>query len=214
MPFDFKKEERTLYQPPRTPGILTVPPMNFLAVRGRGDPNQEGGAYQQAIQLLYGVAYTLKMSEKAGYHIPGAFAYVVPPLEGLWWQPGKTELDLRHKEQLAWISMIRVPDFVDQAAFHWAVEQATAKKKMDFSKVEFFCYEEGLCVQCMHVGPYDTEPETIRQMETYAAEQGYQSDLTVQRLHHEIYLSDPRRTAPEKMRTVLRHPVRKEERTL
>lgn len=143
MPFDFKKEERTLYQPPRTPGILTVPPMNFLAVRGSGDPNQEGGAYQQAIQLLYGVAFTLKMSEKTGYHIPGAFAYVVPPLEGLWWQPGKTELDLRHKEQLAWISMIRVPDFVDQAAFHWAVEQATAKRKWTFPRWNFSVMRRG-----------------------------------------------------------------------
>ena len=189
--------------------------MNFLAVRGRGDPNQEGGAYQQAIQLLYGVAFTLKMSEKAGYHIPGAFAYVVPPFRGALVAARKNRAGSTYIRS-SWpeLSSDPLPDFVDQAAFHWAMEQATAKKKMDFSKVEFFCYEEGLCVQCMHVGPYDTEPETIRQMETYAAEQGYRPDLTVQHLHHKIYLSDPRRTAPEKMRTVLRHPVRKEKHAL
>lgn len=208
MPFDFKKEYKDLYQPPKTPGVIEVPPMNFLAVRGQGDPNQEGGAYQQAIGLLYGVAFTLKMSEKAGHKIPGSFAYVVPPLEGLWWQPGADVLDLRHKETLAWISMIRLPDFVTREEFDWAVAQAAAKKKMDFSAVEFFQYEEGLCVQCMHIGPYDAEPETLRRMEAHAAAQGYQPDLSSTRLHHEIYLSDPRRTAPEKMRTVLRHPVR------
>lgn len=211
MAYDFKKEQKELYLPSRAPGILTVPPMNFLAVRGQGDPNQEGGEYQQAIGLLYGVAFTLKMSEKAGHRIPGSFAYVVPPLEGLWWQPGAQELDLDHKERLAWISMIRLPDFVDRSEFDWAVAQATTKKKMDFSRVEFFRYEEGLCVQCMHIGPYDTEPETLRRMEEQAAAQGYLPDLTADRLHHEIYLSDPRRTSPEKMRTVLRHPVRRGE---
>lgn len=209
MAYDFKKEQKELYLPSRAPGILTVPPMNFLAVRGQGDPNQEGGEYQQAIGLLYGVAFTLKMSEKAGHRIPGSFAYVVPPLEGLWWKPGAQELDLDHKERLAWISMIRLPDFVDRSEFDWAVAQATTKKKMDFSRVEFFRYEEGLCVQCMHIGPYDDEPATVAAMEGYAKAQGYEEDFGEGRYHHEIYLSDVRRCKPERLKTVIRHPVRR-----
>lgn len=209
MPFDYKKELKEFYLPPAKPGLVTVPPMNFVAVRGEGDPNAEGGAYQQAIGMLYGISFTLKMCEKAGYTIEGAFPYVVPPLEGLWWQDGRESIDFAHKERFQWISMIRLPDFITQDDFDWAVQEATRKKKQDYSKAEFLTYEEGLCVQCMHLGPYDLEPATISAMDAFAEEQGYALDLTETRRHHEIYLSDPRRCAPEKLRTVIRHPVRK-----
>lgn len=209
MPFDYKKELKEFYLPPAKPGLVTVPSMNFVAVRGEGDPNAEGGAYQQAMGMLYGISFTLKMCDKAGYTIEGAFPYVVPPLEGLWWQDGRESIDFAHKERFQWISMIRLPDFITQDDFDWAVQEATRKKKQDYSKAEFLTYEEGLCVQCMHLGPYDLEPATISAMDAFAEEQGYALDLTETRRHHEIYLSDPRRCAPEKLRTVIRHPVRK-----
>ena len=208
MPFDFRKEYREFYLPPDRPGIVTVPPVNYLAVRGKGDPNEEGGEYQQAIGLLYGVAYTVKMSKKGDHRIEGYFDYVVPPLEGFWWQEGIEGVDYARKKDFHWISVIRLPDFVSRADFEWAVEEATRKKKEDFSKVEFLTVEEGICVQCMHLGPYDEEPATVERMHAYALEQGYVPDITGSRLHHEIYLSDARKTAPEKMKTVIRHPVR------
>ena len=211
MPFDFKKEYRELYMPKSKPQLVEVPPMNYIAVRGTGDPNEDGGAYQQAISVLYAVAYTLKMSYKTDYKIAGFFEYVVPPLEGLWQQPGTEGVDFADKSSFIWTSMIRLPEFVTRAEFDWAVQEATAKKKKDFSKVEFFTYDEGLCVQCMHIGPYDTEPETLRQLDAFAAEQGYCPDFSDTRFHHEIYLGDPRRTAPEKLKTVLRHPICKRE---
>ena len=209
VPFDYKKEYKEFYQPPKKPGIVTVPAMSFVAVRGRGDPNDPEGEYKAAMNLLYGIAFTLKMSCKGSHKIDGYFEYVVPPLEGLWRQAGVPGVDYAHKENFEWISMIRLPEFVTREEFDWAVAEATRKKKMDFSKVEFFHYDEGLCVQCMHLGSYDEEPETLRQMDEFAAAQGYAVDLSDQRRHHEIYLSDPRKTAPEKCKTVLRHPIRK-----
>lgn len=208
MAFDFKKEYREFYLPKNKPELLTIPPMNFLAVRGMGDPNQEGGAYKEAIGLLYGIAFTIKMSKLGTKSLDGYFDFVVPPLEGLWWQAGTAGIDFAHKETFQWISLIRLPDFVGQEAFRWAVEEATEKKKLDFSKVEYLRYEEGLCIQCMHRGPYDQEPATIEAMDTYARERGYETDFFQGRYHHEIYLSDVRRCKPENLKTVIRHPVR------
>ena len=183
--------------------------MNFIAVPGQGDPNLPDGEYKQAIGLLYAIAYTIKMSKKGAHQIQGYFDYVVPPLEGFWWQEGVTGVDYGHKENFQWISVIRLPDFVTERDFHWAVHEATQKKKTDFSKVEFWTYQEGLCVQCMHIGAYDDEPATVAQMHNYIKEQGYELDFNRQRLHHEIYLSDTRKVAPEKLKTVIRHPIRK-----
>lgn len=213
MSFDYKKEYKEFYMPPKKPGIITIPSMNFLAVRGQGNPNEEAGAYKQAIGLLYAIAFTIKMSYKGSHKIDGYFAYVVPPLEGLWWQDDGADtglgMDYSRKDTFQWISMIRLPEFVTKEVFEWAVEEAAKKKGTDFSKVEFFTYEEGECVQCMHIGPYDAEPETIRMMDAFAEANGYQIDLTEKRFHHEIYLSDPRRAAAEKLKTVVRHPVKR-----
>ena len=211
MAFDFKKEYKEFYLPKDTPSIVTVPSMNYLAVRGQGDPNQEGGAYQRAIGLLYGVAYTIKMSKKGDHRIEGYFDYVVPPLEGFWRQEGVTGIDYAHKEKFQWISVIRLPDFVTRADFDWAVQEAANKKKTDFSSVEFWTCDEGLCVQCMHAGPYDDEPATVERMHRFMEEQGFALDITDQRLHHEIYLSDARKTAPDKLKTVIRHPIKRAE---
>ena len=208
MAFDFKKEYKDLYQPKSRPSIVEVPPMRFLAVVGSGDPNEEGGAYKHAVGLLYGVAYTLKMSYKTDHAIEGFFPYVVPPLEGFWWQPGVRGIDYADKSSFNWISAIRLPDFVTDADFAWAVEAATAKKKLDFSTVRLLDLDEGLCVQCMHVGPYDDEPATVAAMHGFAEAQGFAIDITDTRRHHEIYLSDPRKANPVKMKTVVRHPIR------
>ena len=217
MAFDYKKEYKEFYMPPKKPGIVTIPTMNYVAVRGKGDPNVEDGEYKQAMGLLYGIAFTIKMSYMGSHKIEGYFSYVVPPLEGLWWQEESagTELgkliagmDYAHKERFHWIAMIRLPDFVTKEDFDWAVAEATAKKKTDFSQVEFFTYEEGECVQCMHIGSYDEEPETIQRMEAFAAENGYQIDITKKRMHHEIYLSDPRKCDSSRLKTVIRHPVK------
>ena len=208
MAFDYKKEYKEFYMPKDRPSIVSVPPMNYIAVRGKGDPNQEDGEYKQAIGLLYGIAFTIKMSKKGDHQIEGYFDYVVPPLEGFWWQDGVQGVDYAHKETFNWISVIRLPDFVTREDFEWAISEATKKKKEDFSKVEFFTYEEGLCVQCMHLGPYDDEPATVEKMHAYMTGQGYELDITSDRLHHEIYLSDARKVAPEKLKTVIRHPVK------
>ena len=208
MAFDYKKEYKEFYMPKDRPSIVSVPPMNYIAVRGKGDPNQEEGEYKQAIGLLYGIAYTIKMSKKGDHQIEGYFDYVVPPLEGFWWQDGVEGVDYTHKETFNWISVIRLPDFVSREDFEWAISEAAKKKKEDFSKVEFFTYEEGLCVQCMHLGPYDDEPATVEKMHAYMTEQGYELDINSDRLHHEIYLSDARKVAPEKLKTVIRHPVK------
>ncbi len=209
MPFDYKKEYKEFYLPKAVPQLVTLPPMQYLAVRGKGDPNVEGGAYQQAIGLLYGVAYTLKMCRKAGYEIDGYFDYVVPPLEGFWYQEGTDGVEYAHKDAFCWISVIRVPDFVSRADFDWAVAEASRKKKQDFSAVEFLTVDEGLCVQMMHLGAYDDEPASVARMDAFLAQNGCANDFSAERMHHEIYLSDPRKTPPEKRKTVLRHPVRR-----
>ncbi|MFR0604783.1 GyrI-like domain-containing protein [Bifidobacterium pseudolongum subsp. globosum] len=212
MAFDFKKEYKEFYAPKNKPSIITVPSMNYVAVRGQGDPNEEGGEYKQALGLLYGLAYTIKMSKKGEHQIDGYFDYVVPPPEGLWRQDGMDGadgIDYARKGDLQWISMIRLPDFVTESDFEWAVKEAERKKKTDFSKAEFLTYDEGLCVQCMHIGPYDDEPKTVAAMHEYMEDQGYVLDITNTRLHHEIYLSDARKVAPEKLKTVIRHPIRK-----
>lgn len=208
MAFDYKKEYKEFYLPPKRPGLIEVPSMNYIAVRGKGNPNEEGGEYKQAMQLLYGIAFTIKMSYKGSHKIEGYFPYVVPPLEGLWWQENGSGFDYQHKENFQWISMIRLPEFVTEEEFQWALQEASQKKKSDFSKTEFFTYEEGLCVQCMHIGSYDEEPATMEKMKEFAREKGYALDISQRRLHHEIYLSDPRRTAPQKLRTVIRQPIR------
>ena len=209
MAFDYKKEYKEFYMPPKKPGIVDVPAMNYVAVRGKGDPNEEGGEYKAAIGLLYGVAFTIKMSKMGDHRIDGYFDYVVPPLEGFWWQKGVEGVDYTDKSTFQWISVIRLPDFVTKTDFEWAVAEASKKKKQDFSKAEFFAYSEGLCVQCMHIGPYDDEPATVDAMHRFAAENGYRIDLTTQRMHHEIYLSDARKVEPAKLKTIVRHPILK-----
>ena len=208
MAFDFKKEYKEFYMPPKKPALVTVPKMNYIAVRGQGDPNPEESEYKQAIGLLYGIAFTIKMSKMGSHKIDGYFDYVVPPLEGFWWQEGVIGVDYSRKDDFNWISVIRLPDFVTREDFEWAVEEATKKKKADFSKVEFFTYDEGLCVQCMHIGPYDDEPATVELMHNFMEEQGYELDITDERMHHEIYLSDARKVAQEKLKTVIRHPIK------
>lgn len=209
MTFDFKKEYKEFYMPKNKPSIVEVPPVNYIAVRGQGDPNAEDGEYKQAIGLLYGIAFTIKMSKKGSRQMEGYFDYVVPPLEGFWWQDGVKGVDYSYKETFQWISVIRLPDFVTKEDFAWAVAEVSEKKKTDFSKAEFFTYDEGLCVQCMHIGSYDDEPATVLLMHDYMKSQGLALDITEKRLHHEIYLSDARRVAPEKLKTVIRHPVKR-----
>lgn len=209
MAFDYKKEYKEFYMPKNKPEIIDIPEMKYIAVRGKGDPNVEGGEYKAAIGLLYGIAFTIKMSKKGSRQIEGYFDYVVPPLEGFWWQEGIEGVDYGRKEEFCWISVIRLPDFVSEKDVEWAVEEAGRKKGQDFSKVEFLVIKEGLCVQCMHIGAYDEEPATVDKMNRYLQENGYEDDFSAERLHHEIYLSDARRVAPEKRKTVIRHPVRK-----
>lgn len=209
MAFDFKKEYREFYLPKGAPELVTVPAMNYIAVRGRGDPNREGGAYQRAISILYAVAYTLRMSGRSGHQIEGFFDYVVPPLEGFWRQEGTAGFDWKRKEDFLWTSVIRLPDFVTRADFDWAVETASKKKGLDCASAEFLTLKEGLCVQIMHIGPYDDEPRSVALMDGFLAEQGYVNDLSGTRLHHEIYLSDARKVPPERRKTVIRHPIRK-----
>lgn len=209
MAFDFKKEYREFYLPKGEPEIVTVPKANYIAIRGKGDPNEEGGAYQKAIGVLYAVSYTLKMSCKTDHRIEGFFDYVVPPLEGFWWQEGVDGADYGRKADFHWISILRLPDFVTEADFAWAAEDTARRKKLDCSAAELLAVEEGLCVQMLHTGPFETEPETVRVMDAFLVENGYVNDLTDRRLHHEIYLSDARKTAPDRWQTILRHPVRK-----
>ena len=209
MAFDYKKEHKEFYMPANKPSIVTVPKMNYIAVRGKGNPNDESGEYKDSIGLLYAIAFTIKMSYKGSHKIDGYFEYVVPPLEGFWWQEGSDTIDYANKNGFNFISLIRLPDFVTEADFDWAVQEATKKKKADFSKVEFLTYDEGVCVQCMHVGSYDDEPKTVALMHEYMAANGYVLDISESRYHHEIYLSDPRKCAGEKLKTVVRHPIKK-----
>ena len=210
MPFDFKKKYKELYLPKNKPQVVNVPKANYIAIRGQGNPNEEGGAYQRAISVLYVVAYTLKMSYKSDYKIAGFFEYVVPPLEGFWWQDGICGVDYSKKDEFNWISIIRLPDFITRENFDWAVKTASEKKKIDCSKAEFLTIEEGLCVQIMHFGSFDDEPASLEKMDKYLEENGYEKDFSDTRLHHEIYLSDPRKTTPDKQKTVIRHPVKKD----
>jgi hypothetical protein len=209
MAFDFKKEYKEFYMPKNKPQIVNVPKTNYIAVSGSGDPNEEDGAYKQAIGVLYAIAYTLKMSYKTDHRIEGFFEYVVPPLEGFWWQDGVSGVDYTNKASFNWISVIRLPDFVTKADFDWAVETAAKKKKLDCSDAEYLTIDEGLCVQVMHIGAYDDEPATVAVMDEYLAENGYENDFSSERLHHEIYLSDARKIPPEKWKTVIRHPIKK-----
>lgn len=208
MAFDYKKEYKEFYLPKNKPTIVDIPTMNYIAVRGKGNPNDPAGEYKDSIGLLYAIAFTIKMSYKTGHAIDGYFSYVVPPLEGLWWQEGMMGIDYSQKEKMEFISMIRLPDFVTEEVFDWAIAEATKKKGQDFSKVEFFTYKEGTCVQCMHLGSYDSEPATVALMDAYAHENGYEVDITKERLHHEIYLSDPRKCKVENLKTVIRHPIK------
>ena len=209
MAFDFKKEYKEFYMPKAKPAIVLVPPANYIAVRGKGDPNRKGGAYQSATGVLYAVAYTIKMSKLGDRRIEGYFDFVVPPLEGFWWQDGIDGMDYANKDAFQWISVIRLPDFVTREDFDWAVQEAARKKKIDCSVAEFLALDEGLCVQIMHMGAFDDEPATVAVMDAYLAENGYENDFSSHRLHHEIYLSDARKVAPEKWKTVIRHPIRK-----
>ncbi|MBQ7087632.1 MAG: GyrI-like domain-containing protein [Clostridia bacterium] len=207
MAFDFKKEYKEFYMPKNKPSIVDVPPMNYIAVRGKGDPNEEGGDYKKAIEILYSVAYTIKMSKMGSHQMEGYFDFVVPPLEGFWWQDGVEGVDYSDKASFNWISVIRMPVFVTKEEFEWAVREAEKKKKIDCSKAEFITITEGECVQIMHMGPYDDEPATVAVMDEYIDKMGYKNDFSSTRLHHEIYLSDVRKTAPEKLKTVIRHPI-------
>lgn len=206
MAYDFKKEQKAFYVPGRRPVLIDVPPMRYVAVSGEGDPNEEGGEYKRAMEAVYAVAYTIRMSPQSGFNIPGYFAFVVPPLESLWSM--EDGIDLSRKDALEWTAMIRLPDFVTQEVFDEAVANAAAKKGIDPELPAYLKYNEGSCVQCLHVGSYDDEPATIRSLVDFAAAQ----DLTIEqepRRHHEIYLSDPRRTATGQLRTVIRLPVTK-----
>lgn len=209
MAFDFKKEYKEFYMPGNKPEIINVPVANYIAVRGKGNPNTPDGEYQQAISVLYAVAYTLKMSYKTDYKIKGFFEYVVPPLEGFWWQDNVDGVDYGNKDAFNWISVIRLPDFITKKDFEWAIETATQKKKLDCSKAEFLTIEEGLCVQIMHIGSFDNEPESVAIMDAFLEENGYENDINEKRLHHEIYMSDARKVAPEKWKTVIRHPIKR-----
>ena len=209
MAFDFKKEYKEFYMPKNKPEIVTVPKANYIAVRGKGNPNENDGAYQKTISILYAVAYTLKMSYKTEHKIEGFFEYVVPPLEGFWWQDNVDGIDYADKAAFNWISVIRLPEFITQKDFEWAVETASEKKKLDCSSAEFLTVDEGLCVQIMHIGAFDDEPQTVTLMDEYIAQNGYENDITESRLHHEIYLSDARKVAPEKWKTVIRHPIKR-----
>ena len=208
MAYDFKKEYKELYMPKNKPQIVDVPEANYIAVRGKGDPNEEGGAYQQAISVLYAVAYTLKMSYKTDYKMEGFFEYVVPPLEGFWWQDNVEGVDYSDKSSFQWISAIRLPDFVTKKDLDWAKETAEKKKKLECSSAEFLTIEEGLCVQMMHLGAFDDEPASVAVMDKFIQENGYVNDMNSKRLHHEIYMTDARKTAPEKWKTVIRHPIK------
>ena len=208
MAFDFKREYPALYRPGRAPMLLTVPPLRFAAVEGRGDPNLPGGDFQRAVGALYAVLYAVKMSRRGGRAMEGYFDFVVPPLEGLWRQAGGDGIDYARKADFRWTALIRQPDLVSRVDFDWAAGAAARKLGPAGPVPGLLAYDEGLCVQCMHTGPYDDEPATLARLHAFAAAQGLVPDLSGERRHHEIYLSDARRVPPERLRTVLRVPVR------
>ncbi len=209
MAYDFKKEQKEIYKPGGKPSIINIPKMNYIAVRGKGNPNEENGEYAKAIQTLYPIAYAIRMSYKTDYKIEGYFEYVVPPLEGFWWISDLKGMDYNRKDDLEWISVLRLPDFVTLKDFEWAVNQVESKKKLDCSKAEFLTYDEGLCVQCMHTGAFDDELKTVELMQKFLSENGYVEDFEGGRKHHEVYLSDIRKVDVEKWKTIVRHPIKK-----
>ena len=212
MAFDYKKEYKEFYLPKQEPSFVTIPAMNYVAARGKGNPNEDNGFYMEAVQLLYSISYTIKMSKKTDHRMEGYFDYVVPPLEGLWWEEGKTEKGFSYKDKalLNWISMIRLPDFVTREEFEWAIAETSRKKSIDCSKAEFLTIEENLCAQIMHIGSYDEEPVTIAKLEQFIIDNGYSINIDNTSLfHHEIYLSDPRKTDSAKCKTIIRYPVKK-----
>ena len=209
MAFDFKKEFKEFYKPGKKPSIIEIPKFNYIAVRGKGNPNKEESEYNKSIQLLYPIIFTIKMSKMTDVKLEGYFDFVVPPLEGLWWTSNFEEFDYTNKDDFNFISMIRLPDFVSEDIFKWAVDEATRKKGLDFSKVEYFTYDEGLCVQAMHVGAYDDEPKTMEKLFKLISKEDYVYDLSKTRFHHELYLSDPRRCKEENLKTVVRIPIKK-----
>ena len=204
---DFKKQDKALYAPKREPVLLTVPPIKFIMVDGQGDPNEAGGAYQAAVSLLYALSYTLKMSKNSHWTPAGYYDYVVPPLEGLWEQAGSAGMDYAHKERLHWTAMLRQPEFLTEDIFQQVCAEAQRKKGVDVSPARLLTWEEGLCVQCLHVGSYDDEPLTMERLHQFVREQGLTLDYDWRR-HHELYLSDPRKMAPDKLKTLLRLPVK------
>lgn len=211
--FDFKKEYKNLYLPGKQPVIIDVPGMKFIMVEGKGNPNT-CKEYSDAMEILYGLSYGIKMSKMNGTQPEGYFEYVVPPFEGLWWVEagGFDGMKITDKDKLCWISMIRQPDFVTEAVFEQAKVNLKKKKPdLETAKASFRTFEEGLCAQVMHTGPYDDEPETIRKLIDFIEESGYEQDISDKRMHHEIYLGDPRKTKPENLKTVIRHPIRKKE---
>jgi hypothetical protein len=206
---EYVKAYPELYAPGTEPSLVDVPGMTFLMADGSGDPNDLEGEFTKAVELLYGIAYTIKMSPKAGSAPEGFFEYTMPPLEGLWWfGDGARDVLTADKRLYRWTAMIRQPEFVTPEFFQWAAGEVRRKKKLDTDRARLQRFTEGLCVQCMHIGPYAEEPATVERMHAYAEAQGLLGDLSDARKHHEIYLGDPRRAAPEKMRTVLRQPVR------
>lgn len=205
---DFKKRDKVLYQAKKEPTLLEVPALVYIMVDGTGDPNVEDGAYQQALGLLYGLSYTIKMSKNSAWCPEGYYDFVVPPLEGLWDQGGRQGMDYAHKEQLSWTAFIRQPEFVTEAVFDQACAEVRRKKGLDPAKARLVTWQEGLCVQCLHVGSYDDEPTTMERLYEFVREQGLALDYGTRR-HHELYLSDPRKTAPEKCKTLLRLPVKR-----
>lgn len=215
MAFDFKKEYKELYGTGKEPVIVKVPRACYVAVRGSGDPNEAGGEYQKAISVLYAISYTIRMSYKGTHKIPGFYEYVVPPLEGFWWQEGVQGCDYTDKSSFHWISLIRLPEFVTKEEFVWAVAAASGKKNLDCSRAEYFTVEEGLCAQILHIGSFDTEAETIARLDAYVKANGYENDIrectddnNKMRLHHEIYLTNAKKVQPEKWKTIIRHPIR------
>jgi hypothetical protein len=203
---DYKKDDKELYLPKTTPMMVNVLEMPFVAVEGKGNPNDENGEYQTAIELLYGIQYTIKMSKKGNCIPDGYFDYVVPPLEGFWWMDNGE--DFSSKSKYNWISLIRFPEFVDEKVFEWACSEVLKKKKLDTKKAQYLKINEGLCVQCMHIGSYDDEPKTLKLIDGFITDNNLQKDVSKTRKHHEIYLSDPRKTETSKLKTVLRIPVK------
>ena len=206
---DFKKENKDLYLPKTTPAIVNVGEIQFVAIEGRGNPNDENGEYQRAIEVLYGVQYTIKMSKKGNYIPKGYFDYVVPPLEGFWWLENNEDFTSDNKSKYCWISLIRLPEFVDEQVFEWACKEVSKKKKIDTTKAKLLKINEELCVQCLHIGSYNDEPKTLKLITDFMEENGLQSKISEVRRHHEIYLSDPRKTKVSNLKTILRIPVKK-----